>query len=103
MLRTARPRHCMQSSTYSQIDQLLLFRQLVDDLREWTSNLADISLIEPQIGIGNRIEVCDGPFMGLEATVLQEMPDQERIVILLDAIESGARVVINRSLVQRAG
>jgi transcriptional antiterminator RfaH len=37
---------------------------------------------------GERIKIGDGPFAGLDAIFLEELPDRERVVLLLEAVSS---------------
>jgi len=37
---------------------------------------------------GQRIRIGEGPFEGLEAIFLEEIPDRDRVVLLLDAVSS---------------
>jgi transcriptional antiterminator RfaH len=37
---------------------------------------------------GQRVKIGEGPFAGLDAIFLEEMPDRERVVLLLDAVSS---------------
>ncbi len=48
---------------------------------------------------GQRVRIIDGPFKGLEAIFIKELPDKERVYILLDAVFTH-RVVIRRHLLK---
>ena len=37
---------------------------------------------------GQRLKIGEGPFAGLYAIFLEEMPDRELVVLLLDAVSS---------------
>ncbi|MGE5247703.1 MAG: transcription termination/antitermination protein NusG [Verrucomicrobiota bacterium] len=37
---------------------------------------------------GQRVKIGDGPFAGFDAVFLEELPDRERVVLLLDAVSS---------------
>jgi transcriptional antiterminator RfaH len=45
---------------------------------------------------GDRVMVQDGPLQGLIGTLDQEMDDRQRVVILLEAIEYQARILIEK-------
>jgi transcriptional antiterminator RfaH len=45
---------------------------------------------------GDRVVVQDGPLQGLIGTLDQEIDDRERVIILLEAIEYQARVLIDK-------
>lgn len=49
---------------------------------------------------GERIRIGEGPFAGIEAIFLEELPDTERVVLLLDAV-SGFKVTIHREAIER--
>ncbi|RJP25357.1 MAG: hypothetical protein C4529_00885 [Deltaproteobacteria bacterium] len=47
--------------------------------------------LEPKklsLAAGQRVKIHEGPFAGLDAIFLEEMPDRERVVLLLDAVSS---------------
>ncbi len=37
---------------------------------------------------GQRVKIGEGPFAGLDAIFIEELPDRERVVLLLDAVSS---------------
>jgi ribosomal protein L24 len=45
---------------------------------------------------GDRVMVQDGPLQGLIGTLDQEMDDRQRVIILLEAIEYQARILIEK-------
>jgi transcriptional antiterminator RfaH len=49
---------------------------------------------------GKRVEIIDGHFKGLTGIFERELSDRKRIVILLEAIEYQARVILERRCVQ---
>ena len=49
---------------------------------------------------GDRIRIGEGPFEGLEAIFLEELPDRDRVVLLLDAVSS-FRVTIGKDHIER--
>jgi len=49
---------------------------------------------------GDRIRIGDGPFAGLEAIFLEEVPGRDRVVLLLEAVSS-FRVTIDKELIER--
>ena len=48
---------------------------------------------------GERIKIGDGPFAGLDAIFLEELPDRERVVLLLEAVSS-FRVILNKEVIE---
>ncbi len=49
---------------------------------------------------GEKIRIEDGPFSGLEAVFIEELPDRERVVLLLEAV-SHFKVVMNKDSIER--
>ena len=49
---------------------------------------------------GQRVRIGEGPFEGLEAIFLEEIPDRDRVVLLLDAVSS-YKVTVPKDQVER--
>lgn len=49
---------------------------------------------------GEKIRIGEGPFSGLEAVFVEELPDRERVVLLLEAVSS-FKVVMNKESIER--
>lgn len=49
---------------------------------------------------GQKIRIGEGPFAGLEAIFVEELPDRERVVLLLEAM-SGIRLTIDKEAIER--
>jgi transcription antitermination factor NusG len=49
---------------------------------------------------GQRVKIGEGPFAGLDAIFLEELPDRERVVLLLDAVSSYRLTIEKQSLEQ---
>ena len=58
--------------------------------------------IQPELGPGERVTIIEGPLRGLQATILEQRDDRDRVAILLHALECGAHVLIDRSQLERA-
>jgi len=41
-----------------------------------------------ELSPGQKVKIGEGPFAGLDAIFLEELPDRERVVLLLDAVSS---------------
>ena len=41
-----------------------------------------------ELAPGQKVKIGEGPFAGLDAIFLEELPDRERVVLLLDAVSS---------------
>ena len=50
---------------------------------------------------GQKVTIGDGPFSGLEAIFIEELPDRERVVLLLDVV-SRFRVVVPKDSLERS-
>jgi transcription antitermination factor NusG len=54
-------------------------------------NEEGIVKLEPKkviLSPGQRVKIGEGPFAGLDAIFMEELPDRERVVLLLDAVSS---------------
>jgi transcriptional antiterminator RfaH len=47
---------------------------------------------------GQKVKIGEGPFAGLDAIFLEELPDRERVVLLLDAVSSYKLTIEKQSL-----
>ena len=47
---------------------------------------------------GQRVKIGEGPFAGFDAIFLEELPDRERVVLLLDAVSSYRLTIEKQSL-----
>ncbi len=81
---------------------------LVDDaiiagLRAWAGEAVDVISIQPGLRPGDLVEITDGPMRGLEAVILHERSDRDRVAVLLSILECGAQVMISRAQLRRVG
>lgn len=76
---------------------------LVTDLQSWSGDSVDVISLLPELQAGDRVEITDGPLKGLHASVLFEMTDRERVAVLLDLLDCGARATLDRSQLKRTG
>lgn len=49
---------------------------------------------------GQRVTIGDGPFAGIDAIFVEELPDRERVVLLLDVV-SGFRATVPKDSLRR--
>jgi transcriptional antiterminator RfaH len=49
---------------------------------------------------GQRVKIGEGPFAGFDAIFVEELPDRERVVLLLDAVSSYKLTIGKESLEQ---
>ena len=75
--------------------------QTIEHIREWAGSEGDIITLEPDpIKAGDQIRITEGPMQGLEAVFIRETSQEERVSILLDLMESQARVEIDRNQIE---
>jgi len=75
---------------------------LVDDaiigqLKQWAGEAVDLVTVRPGFRPGDLVEIADGPLRGLQAVVLQEMSDRDRVAVLLSTLGCQARLIVSRS------
>lgn len=61
-----------------------------------------IALKPPELRGGDRVKITQGPMQGLDGIFEREIGGQERVILLLNAIEYQARVVIEKSFLMKA-
>jgi transcriptional antiterminator RfaH len=74
---------------------------MIDELKDWAGESIDIITLQPCLGPGDLVEITDGPMQGLQAVILHETNDRERVAVLLSILECGAKMMINRSQLAR--
>ena len=64
--------------------------EIIDAIRARMDEEGFIKLEPRKVDLypGQKVRIGDGPFAGLEAIFLEELPDRERVVLLLDAVSS---------------
>ena len=75
-------------------------REIIDAIRARMDDEGFIKL-EPRnvdLSPGQKVRIGEGPFAGLEAIFLEELPDRERVVLLLDAVSSYRLIIEKLSL-----
>ena len=75
---------------------------IISAVRERMDEEGIVTLVKPPAHWkpGDRIRIGEGPFEGLEAIFLEELPDRDRVVLLLDAVSS-FRVTLGKELIER--
>jgi len=61
-----------------------------------------IAIKPPQLKYGDSVAINDGPLAGLKGIFEQELSGQERVVLLLSAVEYQARVVVDKAFLVMA-
>jgi transcriptional antiterminator RfaH len=75
---------------------------IISAVRERMDEEGIVALVRPPANWkpGDRLRIGEGPFEGLEAIFLEELPDRDRVVLLLDAVSS-FRVTIGKEQIER--
>jgi len=65
-------------------------QEIIEAVRARMDEEGIVALLRPpaEWKPGQRIRIGEGPFEGLEAIFLEEIPDRDRVVLLLDAVSS---------------
>ncbi len=74
---------------------------IIDELRDWAGEALDVITIQAGLRVGDRVEITDGPLRGLQAVILHERSDRDRVAVLLSLLECGAQMTISRSQLAR--
>jgi transcriptional antiterminator RfaH len=70
---------------------------IIDQLKQWAGEAVDVVTVRPGFRPGDLVEISDGPLRGLQAVVLQEMSDRDRVAVLLSTLGCQARLIVSRS------
>jgi transcriptional antiterminator RfaH len=74
---------------------------LVEALRGWAGETLDIITIEPGFRPGDLVEITDGPMRGLQAVIVSDRNDRERVSVMLSILERQVPAMIDRSQINR--
>lgn len=70
---------------------------IIEQLKQWAGDAVDVVTVRPGFQPGDLVEIADGPLRGLQAVVLQEMSDRDRVAVLLSTLGCQARLIVSRS------
>jgi|SRR5215813_6269475 len=70
--------------------------EIINSVRSGINDEGYVQLLPDVMRRGDRVMVQDGPLQGLIGRLDEEMDDRSRVVILLEAIEYQARLLIDR-------
>ena len=70
---------------------------IIHQLQQWAGETVDILIVRPALKPGDVVEIADGPLRGLQAVVVQEMSDRDRVAVLLSTLQCQARLIVSRS------
>jgi transcriptional antiterminator RfaH len=71
--------------------------EIIRQLQQWAGEAVDVVTVRPGFRPGDLVEIADGPLRGLQAVVLQEMSDRDRVAVLLSTLGCQARLIVSRS------
>lgn len=74
---------------------------MIDELKSWAGEEVDVITLQPDLQAGDLVEIIDGPMRGLQAVLLRERSDHDRVAVLLSILECGAQMIISRSQLAR--
>lgn len=69
--------------------------ELIDDLKIWASQAPEANSSQPAYSSGERVQVSKGPMRGLEAIILEQSDDRDRVSVLLSILGCGAKLRID--------
>ena len=74
--------------------------EIISAVRERMDEEGMVTLEQKAVALapGQRVKIGEGPFAGLDAIFLEELPDRERVVLLLDAVSSYRLTIEKQSL-----
>ena len=76
---------------------------IIDELKGWAGEAVDVITIQPDLRPGDLVEVTEGPMRGLQAVIMNERSDRDRVAVLLSILECGAHMNISREHLRRVG
>jgi transcriptional antiterminator RfaH len=74
---------------------------MIEELKSWAGEAVDVITLRPDLQPGDMVEITDGPMRGLQAVILHERNDRDRVAVLLSILECGAQMMISRSQLAR--
>jgi transcription antitermination factor NusG len=73
-------------------------QEVIEELRSWSQDV-DPEIFDPtsELKAGQRVLIQGGPFKGMEAELVCHLSDQKRVALLLDHLQSRARLIVDRT------
>lgn len=77
--------------------------QVIEELKSW-SQANDPEVFDPttELKVGQRVVIQSGPFKGMEAELVSHLSDRKRVALLLDHLQSRARLIMDRTNLKAA-
>ena len=82
-------------------DPAIVGESMIDDLKRWAAEAMNLLTLKPLLGPGDVVEVTEGPMQGLQAVILSQRNDQDRVAVLMSMLKYGAQMIISRSQLAR--
>lgn len=76
---------------------------IIEELKNWAGDAVNVITIQPDFRAGDLVEVTDGPMRGLQAVIMSERSDRDRVAVLLSILECQAHMIIHRDQLRRVG
>ena len=73
-------------------------QEIITDLRSQVKDQETI-IIEPQLSVGEEVNVVTGPFKGIRAVVSRLMPAKERVALLLEVLGMEREIEVSATMV----
>lgn len=70
---------------------------LIEELKSWAGEAVDLITLQPELQPGDTVEISDGPMRGLQAVILRQKDDRDRVAVLLSILEQKVQLVISRT------
>ncbi|MFT3781723.1 MAG: transcription termination/antitermination NusG family protein [Nibricoccus sp.] len=74
----------------------IVANKLIEQLKAWCAEGPEAVRPSTSLVPGDRVTVLEGPMKGLEAVILEDTTESERVTILLGILGCGARVSVDR-------
>ena len=74
---------------------------MIDELKSWAGEAIDLITLKPLLGPGDLVEITEGPMQGLQAVILSQRNDRDRVAVLLSMLKYGAQMIISRTQLAR--
>lgn len=74
---------------------------IIAELKSWAGEAVDVITLGPGLQPGDLVEITDGPMRGLQAVILRQRSDRDRVAVLLSMLECGAQMIISRTQLAR--
>lgn len=76
----------------------IVAEEVIGELKSWSIS-TETEIFDPtlELSSGQRVFIKNGPFKGMEAEFLSHLSDQKRVALLLDHLQSQAKLIVDRT------